>query len=130
VWVDAATVRGTVDSYARVRARSELLARAHAECDGLVLADDTGVEMQLDGRVLFGSMQYRQLVTQGRFSADEWARTVSQPEVVCAVFTRPILAASDVPDADGPLQQVESVLRDRFVLREQAAGLWYYGEPR
>jgi hypothetical protein len=126
LWIDLVTFRHSREDYDRAAAQSRFIKRVRASCSGLVLTNTPGLDMEINGRVLFAPISLRYLAKAGRFSAAEWARTVRAPEIVCALTNIAIADPLELGQADADLPLVREALLERFVLAEHEADLWFY----
>jgi hypothetical protein len=89
VWLAAASIGGVVEAFEREPRRAALLARARADCgarDGeVVIADNPGGELALNGRVIAPVFQMIFLVRSGRLPLAAWVADVSRPEIACVL---------------------------------------------
>jgi hypothetical protein len=89
VWLAAASIGGVVEAFEKEPRRAALLARARADCgardDEVVLADNPGGELALNGRVIAPVFQMIFLVRSGRLPLATWVADVSLPEVACVL---------------------------------------------
>jgi hypothetical protein len=89
VWLAAASVGGVLDAFVKEPRRAALLARARADCGArdaeVVLADNPGGELALNGRVIAPVFQMIFLVRSGRLPVATWVADVSRPEVACVL---------------------------------------------
>jgi hypothetical protein len=130
LWVDVASVRESVTGLAQAGAQYAVIMRVRDSCDGLVVADTPGLEMELNGRVLCSPFQLRYLAKAGGFSADQWVETLRRPEIACALTNAPLGDPLAPYEADAALPAVHDALVERFVLAEHTAGLWFYKARR
>jgi hypothetical protein len=86
LWVDVASVRASIEHARDYRDDAAFVATIPAQCGGgVVAADEAGVELALDGRILVPTYQMAWLVRTGRFPAEPWARDLASPAVTCVV---------------------------------------------
>jgi hypothetical protein len=113
--------------------RRGAIARARAECGArstdLVLADQPGLEMALDGRVLQTPYQFTQLARKGLFPVDLWKSDIAAPQIRCLVtetdLRAPAPAAADLENERFG-QEIRPALLARFELVTTDGGLWIY----
>jgi hypothetical protein len=114
-------------------ARRDAIARVRAECGArasdLVLGDQPGLEMMLDGRVLETPYQFTHLVRDGRYSLELWKSDIEAPQIRCLVtetnLMEPAPAAADLENERlGP--EIRPALLARFELVAQDGDLWIY----
>jgi hypothetical protein len=108
-WVGVASVRSALEGVPRAHAQAEALASARATCGagpaGVIVADEPGLELTLDGRIVATPFQSTHLARRGRFPLDAWIEDVRRPEVRCVVMQDDLL--------ERPLERVD-VDHDRF----------------
>jgi hypothetical protein len=131
LWTGAASVRSSVESIlaspGQARVLSELRATLHG--GALMLSDDAGIELALDGRLVDTPFQTTALARAGRFPRDVWIDDVERPEIVGLVTSSDVLEKplSDVDlvhdryDVD-----LRRVLRDELTLARREAGFYVY----
>jgi hypothetical protein len=89
VWLAGASIGGVLESFEKEPRRAALLARARADCgarDGeVVIADNPGGELALNGRVIAPVFQMIFLVRSGRVPLATWLADVGRPEVACVL---------------------------------------------
>jgi hypothetical protein len=88
-WLAVASIGGVLEAFEREPPRAALLARARADCgarDGeVVVTDNPGSELALNGRVIAPAFQMIFLVRSGHLSLSTWIDDVRRPEVACAL---------------------------------------------
>jgi hypothetical protein len=128
LWTDVASARAAVDGVQRDRAHRDLLARAKELClarpDDLVVADEPGIEVELDGRLVAHAFPLTHAAARGVFPIEAWLADLSRPEIACVVAShdhieRP-LTQSD-PNYDYFALPVRAALDQRF---EKVAQSW------
>jgi hypothetical protein len=109
-WIAVATLGGVREAFEREPRRAALLARARATCGArpgdVVVSDNPGNELALDGRVIAPGLQTLFLVLGGDLPASTWADDLRRPEVACIL------------EQDGlfhVLPETRAVVDDRFV---------------
>lgn len=132
-WNGMASVHGAIRGLTASRARAGLLARARAICgvgeDAVVLADEPGIELMLDGRLVQTPFQTTHLVRRGRFPRSFWLDDVRDPRVTCLVMQDDLL---ERPLADVRIEhdrfdpELRRALAARFVLAAEEADLRIY----
>jgi len=136
LWTGVSSVRATREAIDANRAHTLLLERARAVCgagpDVLVVADEPGIEMALDGRLVAHAFPLTHQVLRGRLPSGPWLRDLARPEVGCVVtahdrIERP-LSEVDV-DYDYFAPEVRSALYARFAPAAASAG-WEVYAPR
>ncbi len=86
VWVGVASNRSVFDALDRSRAHRRIMDTARAVClprGGLVLSNDTGDELDLDGRILTPAYQFSHLVRAGKVPVDVLLTEVEHPDARC-----------------------------------------------
>ncbi len=82
-WADVASVRGALEHAARMRADAAFVAsvrpRAGIESDGVIAADEAGIELLLNGRILTPTYQMVHLVRRGSYPAAPWIDELMSP---------------------------------------------------
>lgn len=88
-WIAVATFGGVREAFAREPRRAALLARARATCGArpgdVVVSDNPGTELALDGRVIAPGLQTLFLVLGDDLPVATWADDLRRPEVACIV---------------------------------------------
>ena len=138
LWTGVGSVRATIEALAVNAARSALLERARSVCkagpDALVVADEPGIEMTLDGRLVAHPFPLTHVALAGKYPLGPWLRDLRGPSVGCVVtahdrIERP-LTDVDV-DYDYFAPPVREALFDRFSPVAEAAGWEVYAlRPR
>jgi hypothetical protein len=131
IWTGVASVRSSVESIAESPAKARAIERLRAGlgAGSLLLSDDAGIELALDGRLVDTPFQTTALVRAGLFPRSAWEADVARPEVTGLVVTSDLL--------ERPLTQVDEAhdrydvemrrwLRDEFALASREAGLFVY----
>jgi hypothetical protein len=131
LWTGVGSIRSSVESLANSRARAGVLGSLRRGLPGgsLLLSDDAGIELALDGRLIDTPFQTTQLVRAGLFPRASWMRDIERREIVGVVTTDDIL--------ERPLSEVDTghdrydvemrqALRDAFVLVSREAGFYIY----
>jgi hypothetical protein len=113
LWLTIATVGGVTEAFVREPRRAALLARARADCgarpDELVVADNPGSEMVLDGRLVVPAMPTVYLVKQGHMPVSTWVHDLEAPEIACVLEQEGLFHA---------LPEIGDVIDRRFVAVE------------
>jgi hypothetical protein len=131
VWAGVASVRSSVESILTSPAKARALGELRRTLSGgaLMLSDDAGIELLLDGRLIDTPFQTTALVRAGRFPRDLWIADVERPEVVGLVATSDVL---EKPLADADVVhdrydvELRRALRDELVLTKREAGFYVY----
>jgi hypothetical protein len=88
-WIATATAGSVAEAFEREPRRAALLARARADCGArpgeVVVADNPGGEMALDGRVIAPGLETLFLVREGHLPMSTWITDLSRPEVTCVL---------------------------------------------
>jgi hypothetical protein len=136
LWTGVGSVRATLEAVAANRDHARLLERARAVCeaapDVLVVADEPGIEMAQDGRLVAHAFTLTHQALRGELDLEPWLRDLQRPEIGCVVtahdrIERPPSAVD--PDYDYFAPKVRAVLSARFAPAEASAG-WEIYAPR
>lgn len=128
-----ASVRSALEEVTLARERQRAVAEARALCGSgardVVIADEPGLELMLDGRIVQTPFQSTHLARAGRFPIAAWIEDVSRPEVTCLLMQddllqRPLEDVRVEHDRFGP--ELRRVLSGRFVLAGERGGLRTY----
>jgi hypothetical protein len=138
LWLGVASVRSSYEMlFLEVPAQERALDRARAVCEAregdVILGDETGIELALDGRITATPFQMTHLALRGLYPTDIWIADVRRPEVVGIVMEddlleRPLSAVSPERDRFGP--ELRRVLLERFTLAEQNGEWRTYCRPK
>lgn len=132
-WNGTASVKSAIEHVRAAPVRAATVASARASCGArpsdVILADEPGLELMMNGRIVATPFQSTHLARRGRFDVDAWIADVRRPEVACLVMQTDLLArpAADVRvehDAFGP--ELRRTLADRFELVFERGGLFVY----
>ena len=97
--------------------------------DDVVIADEPGFELQLNGRAINEPFQMTHLVRRGAYPAALWIADVMRPEVTCAVVSSDLLerslSAEDERNDRFPVE-VRRALQSKFVLVTSTSFFWVY----
>jgi hypothetical protein len=98
-----------------------------------VIADETGLEMMLNGRMVQVPFVVSHLILSGRFPLERWQEDVRRPQVRCLamqsdLLERPQGAVDVAQDLFTPAMR--ATLRDRFELVGDSGGIWLYASRR
>ncbi len=90
LWTDVASVRATFEAFAANERHMELVARARELCsgarDGLVVSDEPGVELMLDGgRIVEHTFPLSHAGLRGKYPLGPWIADLSRPEIACVL---------------------------------------------
>jgi hypothetical protein len=134
VWAGVASVRSSVESILASPDKARTLRDLREAIESapeqmLMLSDDAGIELALNGRLVDTPFQTTELVRSGRFPRDLWIADVQRSEVVGLVATsdlleRPLDEVDLVHDRyDVPMRRA---LRGELVLIRRVAGFFVY----
>jgi hypothetical protein len=134
LWTGVGSIRSSIEAIVRSPAERAVVENARvavgAHPGEVILGDQPGIEMMLNGRLVQTPVYMAVLGRAGKYPVDLWIEDISRPEVVGLVsgddlLERP-LDAEDVT-TDTFLPSVRVALKRRFVLVEKAAGIYVYG---
>jgi hypothetical protein len=120
IYADVAAVRSSLEHAKDYRDDAAFVAHAKERCTGVTLADEAGVELAMNGRIIVPTYQMVYLVRAGRFPAAPWTTAIESPQVTCFVEHSGQYRLS--PD-------LSRALDARFVLAEES-GAWRRWVPR
>jgi hypothetical protein len=128
-WNAVASLKGAHAAFARRDAIARVRAECGARASDLVLADQPGLEMMLDGRVLETPYQFTHLIRTGGYSLALWKLDIEAPQIRCLVtetdLVQPAAVAADLENERfGP--EIRPALLARFELVAHDADLWIY----
>lgn len=124
-----ASLKGVRQAFERRAAIARVREECGARASDLVLADQPGLEMMLDGRVLETPYQLTYLVRKGSYPLALWKADIVAPQIRCLVTETDLL---DPAPAPGDLQterfgaEIRPALLARFELASKDSGLWIY----
>jgi hypothetical protein len=132
-WDDVASVRSAIERVPRDRAAASLVANARLVCGAdpgdVVIADEPGLELMVDRRVVQTPFQSTHLARRGLFSIDAWRADVTSPEVACVLMQDDLLDrpldAVDVEHDRFPVE-LRRALRETFVKVGERGGIFVY----
>jgi hypothetical protein len=88
-------VRSSVEAIVAARVHADLIARARTACGArageIVLADEPGLELMLNRRVVTTPFQMTHLAWSGRYPLEPWIADVERPDVRCLVMEDDLL---------------------------------------
>jgi hypothetical protein len=121
LWTGVATVRSSFEAIDDARVHAGLVRNARALCtagaDEIVIADEPGLELMLNGRIITTPFQMTHLARRGKYPTLPWIYDVQRPEVHCLLMEDDLLerppSAIDI-EHDRFLPEVRTVLRARF----------------
>ncbi len=137
VWNGTGSVLGATRAVPAAFERAGALADVRRVCratpEGVILADEPGLELALNGRVVATPFQTTHLARSGRFPIDAWLADVASPRTECLVMQddlleRPEGQVSVAHDRFGP--EMRRALTRRFELVTKRAGFWIYRAAR
>ena len=132
-WTGVGSVRSSIEAIGLARRHRDLVDGARAACGAgprdVVIADEPGLEVMLNGRLVSTPFQMTHLIERGRFPVGPWLADVRRPEVRCLLLEddaleQPPREASLVNDRFPPT--ILAALRDRFALVAVSAGWRLY----
>lgn len=136
-WVGTAAIRSSWEGVTRAPRQAAMLADAREACgagrDDVVIADEAGIEMMLNGRAIQMPFVMTRLARDGRYPLALWQADVRRASVRCLVMQSDLLerppeqvdVAADLFDP-----AMRQTLRERFALVQSRDGLWIYGLRR
>lgn len=132
-WTGLASIHGSTEGRKLAATRAAVLANARETCGSkpsdLVIADEPGLELALDGRIVMTPFQTTHRVRRGQFSEELWRHDLGASNVTCLVMQDDLLERplSDERVAHDRFPSgVRRALRERFVLAEKAGGWFVY----
>jgi len=137
LWVGVAAIRSSLEGLATAPRRAATIAGAREACGArprdVVLADEAGIEMTLDGRVVQMPFVMTHRAREGRYPLALWQADVRLEPVRCLVvqsdlLERPLDQVDPAADLFGP--EMRRTLTERFSLVEAEDGVWIYGLRR
>ena len=132
-WNGVASAKASLRGIPDAKARAAVLATAREACgagpDGVIVADEPGLELVLDGRMIQTPFQTTHLVRRGKFPLKVWLEDLARPEVRCLVVQSDVIERS-VAEESVPYDRfppdVRAELKQRFALIKSEAGLYIY----
>jgi hypothetical protein len=113
VWLTIATVGGVTEAFEREPRRAALLSRARSDCgarpDDVVVADNPGSEMAIDGRIVAPALATEYLILQRHMPVSTWVHDLEASEVACVLEQEGLFHA---------LPEIADVIDRRFVAVE------------
>jgi hypothetical protein len=129
-WNGAASIGAASRELRRASDRASVLENARAACGtGVILADEPGLELTLNGRLVMTPFQTTHRVRRGAFPAEVWVADVESPAVTCLVMQDDLLERpldDERPAHDRFTPAMRRVLGARFELRAKSSGLFVY----
>ncbi len=90
LWTCVGSVRDTFEGVEENAAHSVLLATAREACgagpDGLIVADEPGIEMMLNGRLIAHPFPLTHAALRGQYPLTPWLADLARPEIACTVI--------------------------------------------
>jgi hypothetical protein len=133
LWVGVAAVRSSLETIMNAPAAHAAIVDARRACgaapDDIVIADEVGLELMLDSRIVQVPFVMTHLIRAGRYPVELWRSDVTRPQVRCLamqsdLLERPPGEVDVAQDLFGP--EMRSTLRDKFSLVSARAGIWVY----
>jgi hypothetical protein len=133
LWMGVGSVRATFESIDANRAHTRLLEHARALCgidaNQLVVGDEPGIEVTLDGRLVAHAFPLTHQALLGRYPLAPWIADLGREEIACVVtahdrIERPPYEVDE--DYDYFALPVRSALAARFAPAEESAGWAVY----
>ncbi len=132
-WTGVAAIRSSTEAIAAAPRKRAAIVSARVVCgaqDGdVVMADEPGLEVMLNGRLIEQPLVLTQLVRRGGFPEAIWLDDVARPRVRCLVMQSDLLerrAGEQNPDHDLFPPALRRALRARFELATSGDGVWIY----
>ncbi len=133
LWTGVGSVRSSLEAIGDARARGAFVATARSVCGArpgdIVLADEPGLELMLNGRIIGTPFQMTHLARDGRYAVGPWLADVERPEVHCLLLEDDLIdrprGQTNVEHDRFPPELVEA-LRARFVRISERAGFRLY----
>jgi hypothetical protein len=136
-WNGTATLKGAIAGIPLARERAAVVANARAICgagaNDVILADEPGLELELNGRIVATPFQTTHRVRRGSYPVAPWIEDVERPEVTCFIAQDDILdrPLDDViVEHDRLGSELRHALRERFQHVETRAGYRFYRAKR
>jgi len=132
-WTGVASVKSSVEHVREAATRAAVLRDVRATCGAreadVVIADEPGLELMMNGRIVATPFQATHLARRGRTNVGGWLDDVARAEVKCLVMQsdlleRPLSDVSVDHDAFGP--ELRRALRAKFELAEGRGGYFVY----
>jgi hypothetical protein len=133
MWTDVASIRSSVEGIHAAYSRANLIANVRAVCGAspseLVIADEPGLELMMNGRIIATPFQSTHLARAGRFPVESWIADVTHTDVKCLLMQNDLLErsfseANPVHDRFG--DALRRALKARFTLVAARDGYWIY----
>jgi hypothetical protein len=136
LWTHVATIKSVPEALDAARVHRELVDRAFAACGAgkgdVVMADEPGLELMVNGRILTTPFQMTHLVRRGKVPLTPFLVDLARPEVACLLMEddlleRPMDVVSVEHDRYGP--KLRRALVAKFV-RVEEQGNWHLYRAR
>ncbi|AKV02767.1 hypothetical protein AKJ09_09430 [Labilithrix luteola] len=133
LWTGLASWNSAREHVPLDRARAATIANVRASCgaapNDVVLADEPGLELMMNGRIVQTPFQATHSSRRGRWPVEAWMADVSHPSARCLVMQddlleRPLATVDVVHDRFSP--ELRRVLREHFELAYERTGYWVY----
>jgi hypothetical protein len=137
LFTGVATLRSAPEAIDAARVHAAFVHRVRATCtpgvDEVILADEPGLELMLNGRVVTTPFQMTHLARRGKYPLEPWVGDVLRVEARCLLMEddlldRPLGQISIEHDRFGP--ELRAVLRAKFVRAEEQGGWRLYRASR
>jgi hypothetical protein len=136
-WTGVATMRSVPEAIEAAKVHASFVERVRKTCspgvDEVILADEPGLELMLNGRVVTTPFQMTHLARRGKYPLEPWVADVLRVEARCLLMEddlldRPLGDVSVEHDRFGP--ELRAVLRAKFVRSEEQGGWRLYRASR
>jgi hypothetical protein len=133
-WTGLAAIRSSAEAITLAPRKAAAIAAVRSRCgagpDDVVMADETGIEVMLDGRLIEQPLVFTQLAGRGSYPLSTWTEDVNRSSVACLVLQSDWLEpAGDAEEGPFPAA-MRGVLRERFGLVWAGDGVWVYRRRR
>lgn len=110
VWLTIATLGGVVEAFEREPRRAAFLSRAREDCgarpDDVIVGDNPGTELAVDGRIVAPGLATVYLVREGHLPVQTWVADLRRPQVACVIEQEGLFHA---------LPEIAATIDERFV---------------
>lgn len=137
LWTGVAAVRSSWEAVTTAPRRRAAVLAARAACgasaDDVVIADEPGLEVMIDGRLIQQPVEVVHLVRLGRYPRALWQADVERPQVRCLVMQDDLLGRPlDRVDVEHDLfdPEMRRALSGRFALASSQDGVRVYRAVR
>jgi len=137
LWTGVGTMRSVPEAIDAANVHAQFVQRVRATCnpgvDEVILADEPGLELMLNGRVIATPFQLTHLARRGKYPLEPWVSDVLRVESRCLLMEddlldRPLSQVSVEHDRFGP--ELRTVLRAKFVRTQEQGGWRLYRASR